>query len=67
LEVPLAVARAFVKDMLAFHSEPNAIKRDEIAARRLHDEQTATYEGRAANDQRQTYGIGVHFSDPSRV
>jgi hypothetical protein len=25
-----------VKDMLAFHSEPNAIKRDEIAARQLH-------------------------------
>ena len=53
--------------MLAFHSEPNAIKRDEIAARRLHEELTARYEGRAANDQRQTYGIGVHFSDPSRV
>jgi hypothetical protein len=35
LEVPPAVARAFVKDMRAFFAEPNAIKRDEIAARQL--------------------------------
>ena len=35
LEVPAAVARSFVKDMRAFFAEPNAIKRDEIAARQL--------------------------------
>ena len=35
-ELPPAVARRFVGDMRAFHAEPNAIKRDEIAARQLH-------------------------------
>jgi hypothetical protein len=30
------VARAFVEDMRAFFAEPDAIKRDEIAARQLH-------------------------------
>jgi hypothetical protein len=33
LEVPPAVARAFVEDMRAFFAEPNSLKRDEIAAR----------------------------------
>jgi hypothetical protein len=32
MELPLAVARAFVKDMRAFLVEKNTIKRDEIAA-----------------------------------
>ena len=36
IELPPAVARRFVDDMRAFHAEPNAIKRDEIAARQLH-------------------------------
>jgi hypothetical protein len=36
IELPPAVARAFVKDMRAFLAEENAIKRDEIAARQLH-------------------------------
>jgi hypothetical protein len=36
LELPPAVARSFMKDLRAFHAEPNAIKRDEIAARQLH-------------------------------
>ena len=36
LELPLAVARAFVRDLQAFLSEENSIKRDEIAARQLH-------------------------------
>ena len=36
IEVPPAVARRFIEDMLAFHAEPNSIKRDEIAARQLH-------------------------------
>jgi hypothetical protein len=36
IELPPAVARAFVKDVRAFHIEPNAIKRDEIASRQLH-------------------------------
>jgi hypothetical protein len=36
IELPPAVARAFVKDMRAFLPEENAIKRDETAARQLH-------------------------------
>jgi hypothetical protein len=36
LDLPMQVANAFVKNMRAFHAEPNAIKRDEIAARQLH-------------------------------
>jgi hypothetical protein len=35
LDLPPAVARAFVADMKAFHAERNAIKRDEIAARQM--------------------------------
>jgi len=35
LELPPAVARAFVKDMRAFFAETNPIKRDEIAVRQL--------------------------------
>jgi hypothetical protein len=35
LELPPAVARAFIKDMRAFFAEDDAIKRDEIAARQL--------------------------------
>jgi hypothetical protein len=33
IELPPAIARAFVNDMRAFLAEKNAIKRDEIAAR----------------------------------
>jgi hypothetical protein len=33
LEVSAAVARAFAKDMRAYFAAPNAVKRDEIAAR----------------------------------
>jgi hypothetical protein len=36
LELPPAVTRRFVDDMRTFHAEPNAIKRDGIAALRLH-------------------------------
>jgi hypothetical protein len=36
LDLPPAVARAFVEDMRAYFAEPNQIKRDEIAARQLH-------------------------------
>ena len=36
IELPPAVARRFVEDMRLFHLEPNAIKRDEIAAQQLH-------------------------------
>ncbi len=35
IELPPAVTRRLVEDMRAFHAEPNAIKRDEIAARQL--------------------------------
>ena len=34
--LPPAVARRFVDEVRAFHTEPNAIKRDEIAGRWLH-------------------------------
>jgi hypothetical protein len=33
--LPPGAARAFVDDMHAFHAEPNAIQRNEIAARQL--------------------------------
>jgi len=36
IELPPAIARAFVEDMHAFFAEPDAIKQDEIAARQLH-------------------------------
>jgi hypothetical protein len=36
IELPPAVARAFVKDVRAFLVEKSLIKRDEIAARQLH-------------------------------
>ena len=32
LELPIAVAKAFVRDMRAFHAEKSPIKRDEIAS-----------------------------------
>jgi len=36
LDVPAAVALAFVEDMRAFLAEPDAVKRDAIAVRQLH-------------------------------
>jgi hypothetical protein len=36
LELPPAVARAFVKDMKAYFAEENRYKQDEIALRQLH-------------------------------
>ena len=36
LDLPPAVARAFVKDMEAYFAEENRLKRDEIALRQLH-------------------------------
>jgi hypothetical protein len=36
LDLPPAVARAFVKNMRAYFAEKNPIKRDAIAARQLH-------------------------------
>jgi hypothetical protein len=33
LELPAEVTKAFMADMRAYHAEPNAIKKDEIAAR----------------------------------
>jgi len=35
LDLPLAVAKAFVEDMKAYFAEPNATKRDFIAGRQL--------------------------------
>jgi hypothetical protein len=35
LDLPMQVAKAFVKDMKAYFAEPNAIKRDEIAGRQM--------------------------------
>jgi len=36
LDLPAAVAHAFVNDMRAFFAEENPIKRDAIAIRQLH-------------------------------
>ena len=36
LELPIAVAKAFVRDMRAFHAEKSPLKRDEIASRQIH-------------------------------
>jgi hypothetical protein len=36
LEVPPAAARAFVKDMRAFHAAKTGFEKDAIAARQLH-------------------------------
>ena len=36
LEVPPAAAKAFVKDMRAFHAAKTGLEKDEIAARQLH-------------------------------
>jgi hypothetical protein len=36
LELPLAVAKAFVRDMRAYFAESNELMRDAIAARQLH-------------------------------
>jgi hypothetical protein len=36
LELPMAVAKAFVRDMRAYFAESDQTKRDEIAARQLH-------------------------------
>ena len=36
LELPVAVAKAFVRDMRAYFAERSELKRDEIAARQLH-------------------------------
>jgi hypothetical protein len=36
LEIPPAVARAFAKDIRAFHAATTGLERDEIAARQLH-------------------------------
>jgi hypothetical protein len=36
LELPAAVARRFAADMRGYQAEPNAIKREEIAAHQLH-------------------------------
>ena len=36
IEIPPEVAERFVRDMRAFHAEPNTIKADGIAARQLH-------------------------------
>jgi hypothetical protein len=35
LELPMKVAKAFIRDMRAFHAEPSEIKRDEIAGRQM--------------------------------
>jgi hypothetical protein len=50
LELPPAVARAFVKDMKAFFAEENDLKRDEIAARQLSA--LNQYRGRQENPLR---------------
>jgi hypothetical protein len=36
LDLPPKVARRFLEDLRAYHTEPDGIKRDEIAARQRH-------------------------------
>jgi hypothetical protein len=36
LKLPAEVAKAFVRDMRAFHAEKSPLKRDEIASRQIH-------------------------------
>jgi hypothetical protein len=36
LDLPMEVAKNFIRDMRAYFVEPNSVKRDEIAARQLH-------------------------------
>jgi hypothetical protein len=36
IELPPEVAKAFLRDMRAFHAEKSPIKRDEIASRQIH-------------------------------
>jgi hypothetical protein len=36
LELPIEIAKAFVRDMRAFHAEKSPLKRDEIASRQIH-------------------------------
>jgi hypothetical protein len=36
LDLPMEVAKAFIKDMRAFFAEKNGVKADGIAARQLH-------------------------------
>ena len=36
LDLPAAIAQAFVEDALAYFDEPDQIKRDAIAVRQLH-------------------------------
>jgi hypothetical protein len=36
IELPPEVAKAFFRDMRAFHAEKRPIKRDEIASRQIH-------------------------------
>ena len=35
IDLPLEIAKAFVRDMRAYHAEKGAIRRDEIAIRQL--------------------------------
>jgi hypothetical protein len=36
VEIPPAAARAFVRDMRAFHAAATGFEKDEVAARQLH-------------------------------
>jgi hypothetical protein len=36
LDLPIEIAKAFVRDMRAFHAEKSPLKRDEIPSRQIH-------------------------------
>ena len=36
IEIPSAAAKAFVKDMRAFHAAKTGLEKDEVAVRQLH-------------------------------
>jgi hypothetical protein len=41
-DLPIEVAKAFVRDMRAFHAAKDSLKKDEIAAKQLLASETAT-------------------------
>jgi hypothetical protein len=67
LELPPEVAKAVVEDMRAYFAEPNAIERDEIAARQLHAPQVYNPPlRRKANPRRLDLGSST-IAEPRRA
>jgi hypothetical protein len=63
LDLPMQVAKQFVNDMRAYHAEPNAIKRDEIAARQAWILHTAENDDKCYRPA----AVGVHAAVGRRI